>query len=269
VTGDVFFYEQLNGPGTLFRATGHTAGPWSPDAQHGGPPSALLGRAIERERPREDMMLARVAVEILGPVPIGELEVRCEVTRPGRSVEQVTATLSAGGRDRMTAVAWRILRTQSQTPAAAAPAVPAATDVDPGPGYLAAVEWRPVTGVFWEPGPCTMWARLRGAVVAGEEPSPLQRVLAAADSGNGVSSTLPMAEAYFINPELTVHLHREAVGEWILIDAVTTISAGGVGLATSVLSDTTGELGRGAQALLVGPRPSASRPPAAGLQGQA
>ena len=47
--------------------------------------------------------------------------------------------------------------------------------------------------------------------------SPLQRVLLVADSGNGASSELPISDFWFINPELTVHLHRPADGEWICL----------------------------------------------------
>jgi len=75
-----------------------------------------------------------------------------------------------------------------------------------------------------------------------------------ADSGNGVSAVLDMSRFWFINPELTVHVHREPQGEWLLLDACTTISAGGTGLATSRLSDRSGEVGRAAQSLLVGAR---------------
>jgi hypothetical protein len=79
-------------------------------------------------------------------------------------------------------------------------------------------------------------------------------VLATADSGNGVSWELDLGRWLFINPELTVHLHREAAGEWICLDAQTTISSGGAGLATSVLSDLAGPVGVGAQSLLVASR---------------
>jgi hypothetical protein len=82
----------------------------------------------------------------------------------------------------------------------------------------------------------------------------LQRVLALADSGNGVSSELDPREWWFINPELSVHLHREAEGEWVCLDAQTQVSEGGVGLATSVLSDARGPIGVGAQSLLVARR---------------
>jgi len=38
-----------------WRATEHTASPWSARAQHGGPPSALMSRAVQRCAPRDDM----------------------------------------------------------------------------------------------------------------------------------------------------------------------------------------------------------------------
>ena len=112
---DDCFYVPLSGDGSRWRATGHTAGPWDPTAQHGGPPSALLGRATERCAPRDDVVVARVSVELLGPVPVGELDLRVRVARPGRSVELVEAVLAAGGRDVARAWAWRVLRT-SATP---------------------------------------------------------------------------------------------------------------------------------------------------------
>jgi hypothetical protein len=92
---------------------------------------------------------------------------------------------------------------------------------------------------------------MRYPLVPDEETGPLERVLVVADSGNGLSSELDITRWIFINPELTVHLHRMAVGEWICLDAGTTISTGGAGLATSVLYDLDGAVGVGAQSLLV------------------
>jgi len=121
-------------------------------------------------------------------------------------------------------------------------------------GYLSAVEWRPVRGSFLVPGPAAIWARARYPLVPDEEPSGFERVLTIADSGNGASWELDLRHWMFINPELTVHLHREPVGEWICLDAQTAISPGGAGLATSVLSDLDGPVGVGAQSLLIAPR---------------
>ncbi|GAC1439476.1 MAG: thioesterase family protein [Mycobacteriales bacterium] len=242
-------------------STWHTTGPWDARFQHGGPPSALLGRAVEQTSPREDMMVARVTVEILGPIPVGELTVTATVVRPGRRVELVEATMSAAGRPVARAAAWRVMRSAAAGVASRHPLPPTLPAADPGlgtggwvDGYLSAVEWRFVRGHFTEQGPSSAWTRLRIPLVAGEEPSPLQRVLAVADSGNGISSELELTDWHFINPELTVHLHREAVGEWVCLDAATTISPAGAGLATSVLSDLTGPIGVGAQALLVAAR---------------
>jgi len=281
------FYLPL-GDGS-WRATSHTTGPWDPRAQHGGPPSALLGRAIQRCAPRDDMVIARFTCEILGAIPVGDVEVSARLTRPGRSVEFLEAVARAGGKDVARASAWRVLRTSSETipPQASPPDLPPGPDGPPPSGrgegylpadppggaagaapsgwvdgYLSAVEWRPVSGQFFELGPATVWTRLRYPLVPDEEPSSLERVLAVADSGNGLSGVLDITKWLFINPELTVHLHREAAGEWICVAAQTAISAGGSGLATSVLSDLDGQLGVGAQALLISPRPPGP-PPAA------
>lgn len=221
----------------------------------------MLGRAIELCKPRDDMIFSRFTCEILGPVPVGEVLVEARVVRPGRSVEMVEAVLSGGGRAAASARAWRVLRTEG-------PSVPADPVLPPGlpsrpmartpdgwvDGYLSAIEWRPVSGDFGVPGPATVWSRMRYPLVPGEEPTPLQRVLMVADSGNGLANELDIRKWQFINPELTVHLHRDAVGEWICLAAWTTISTGGAGLAASVLSDRDGAIGSGAQSLLVTPR---------------
>jgi hypothetical protein len=95
---------------------------------------------------------------------------------------------------------------------------------------------------------------MRIPVVEGEAPTPRQRVVVVADSGNGASNVLDWARYLFINTELTVHFIREPVGEWVLLDASTQIGDGGAGVAGSVLSDPDGPVARGAQALLIAPR---------------
>lgn len=207
------------------------------------------------------MMVVRFTCEILRAVPVDVLDVRARVVRPGRSVELLEAVAQAGGREVASARAWRVLRTDSKTvPAssAAPPPLPERALDGPPPGwvdgYLSAIEWRLIRGDLGVPGPATVWTRLRYPLVPDEEPSPLQRVLAVADSGNGLSNELDIRQWQFINPELTVHLHREAVGEWICVDAATTISTGGAGLATTALSDRDGPIGAGAQSLLISPR---------------
>lgn len=255
------FYEQLDD--STFRPSPHTAGPWDARHQHGGPPSALLGRAMERAARLGDAITARVTVEILGPIPVeADLELTAQSLRSGRSVELLSADLSAGGRVVATARCWRI-RTGSIPVTAPGDDVPemlpagiderVAGTVWDG-HYLSAVEWRFTAGHFLDTGPSTVWTRMRVPLLPDEEPSALQRVLTVADSGNGVSGELDPRRYLFINPELTVHLHRLPVGEWICLDARTTLQPHGVGLAETVLYDRDGRIGRGAQALLAAPR---------------
>lgn len=120
--------------------------------------------------------------------------------------------------------------------------------------YLRAMEWRFVRGSWLEPGPATTWARMRVSLVEGEEVSPLSRVLALADSGNGISAAIDFSRWVFINPDLSVYLHRLPEGEWVCLDAETTVEPAGIGLATSVISDQSGVIGRGMQSLFIGPR---------------
>jgi Thioesterase-like superfamily len=252
------FYEPLGGGGR-FRATEHSRGPWNPAHQHAGPPAALLGRALERCEPRDGMVLARLTYEILKPIPVAELEVRTRV-RPGRSVELLEGELRAGGEAVVTVRAWRILATEAPAAGDEPPLPPLPDEPTPLPaafadfGYGHAVELRFAAGGWDVPGPATVWSRLRVALVEGEEPTGLQRLLAVADSGNGVSGVLPLHEWLYINPELTVHLRRAPRGEWICLDAETSITHGGVGLARSTLSDEAGVVALGAQSLLVASR---------------
>jgi acyl-Coa thioesterase superfamily protein/acyl-CoA thioesterase superfamily protein len=251
------FYEPL-GDGR-FRSTVHTTGPWSASTQHLGPPSALMVRAMEQLPSAAPMMIARVVVEILGPVPVAEVSVTASVERPGRSVELLTASLSADGRVAARARAWRIVRSDTSSVAVDASSVlaPPSSGVVMGrpdgwgAGYLDVMEWRALSGSLGTPGPATVWGRQGVPLVGDEKPSGLQRLLVVADSGNGVSNRLDPRKWLFINADLTVHVYREPVGEWVALDAVTAIGPDGVGSAFSVLHDLTGPVGRGAQALLI------------------
>ncbi|MFD3743962.1 thioesterase family protein [Nocardia sp. NPDC058633] len=259
------FYRQDPADANRYLSTELTRGPWSPDAQHAGPPSALLGHVIERCEPRPGFQVGRVAVEILGPVPLAPLTAQAKVVRSGRSVELIEATLSSDRGLVMKANAWRIKLAE---PALDLPVefLPTGTrqlpdgdtaaqfPSDQAIGFHTGIEYRFAAGSFTEPGPAVCWIRLKYPIVAGTAPSPLERALAAADSGNGVSSVLDWSKYLFINTDLTVTLHRQPAGEWVCLDAVTYPQPHGIGLAESALSDETGPLGRSTQTLLLAPR---------------
>ena len=246
----------------LFRSTDHTIGPWSADSQHMGPPSGLLVRQLERSAPDVPSALARITVEVLGPVPIADLTVRSWVIRPGRAVALHGAELVAGDRPVVRASAWWIATGDTTEVAAGQPEPmppvasghPVETPEGWHIGYITAMEWVSLKGGLGQPGPATVWARQRVALVDGEEPSGLQRLMTVADSGSGVSNRLHPMEWYFINTELTVHLWRMPAGEWIGLDANTTIGPTGLGVGATVLHDEQGPLGRCTQSLLIRPR---------------
>jgi hypothetical protein len=262
--------------GERFVPTESARGPWDPEALHGGPVAALLARAVESVPTDEPMHVARLTVDLLRPVPLVPLSVSATVSRPGRKVQVVEAKISSGDRD----LAWaRALRIRLRPPGDVADALGASVgrapvpgtdpDAPPGPddGYespsplaqykafhSAGAELRYVAGAFAARGPATVWVRLNEPVVLGEEPTPLQRVAAAADFGNGVSSELDFAHYLFINPDLSVHLHRPAAGEWVCLEASTRLGSPGVGVAESRLWDVDGPIGRALQSLLIEPR---------------
>ncbi|WP_253258469.1 thioesterase family protein [Pseudonocardia sp. N23] len=254
-------------PGTgLFHATYSTTGPWFADAQHAGPPSALLVRAME-QRPQPDpevpLSLARVTTEVLGRIPAGDVEVRAQVLRPGRRIELLQAEMLAGGRMVLQARGWRFAPADTSevvvgtAPAIAGPEDAVLQDARPEgwlPGFMDMIEWRWLSGALGEPGPGRAWVRQRVPLVAGEEPSPLQRLVVAADSANGIAAPLDLRSWLFVNTELSLHVHRAPVGEWIGVDAATVIGPSGAGTVSAVLHDAAGHTGRATQALTVGPR---------------
>ena len=255
------FYEPVDEH--RFQATELTRGPWDPAAQHAGPPAALLGRELERCGARDGAQIVRVTVEILRPVMIGPMETQAQVLRPGRNIELLAGELRAGGETVLRANAWRMRTADVGVSVASSLARPPGPEVaetsadfpwSAAVGYHTAIEWRFVSGHFTRRGRATVWMRMRQPLVAGEPPSPLTRVLAAADSGNGVSAALDFSRYVFVNMDLTVALHRLPAGEWVCLDARSTIEPHGIGLAQSQLFDEQGPLGTGLQNLFVAVR---------------
>jgi len=249
--------------GDAFVASEHTRGPWSPQHQHAGPPAALIGRALSRAVAPEPFQLARITIDLLRPVPIGRLSVRVEPRRTTRRTRILAAVLSAEGVEVATASAIFLLQHLVALPELPPPPPPPTLPeslpafefpffADPV-GYHAAMEGRFAQGGFGQ-ARSSAWMRMRLPLVLGETPSPLERVLVAADSGNGITNVLDHARYTFMNPDLTVALHRLPVGEWVCLEAYTQPEDNGVGLAHSRLYDPRGPLGHAVQTLIIAAR---------------
>lgn len=247
--------------GRVFEPTELTRGPWDPNAQHGGSAAALI--AGELERIGDGRPFARIALHLMKPVPLTPLTLETEVVRDGRRARRLRADLKSG--EEMVCFGYAL---QIQGDSEPVPEVPLCGRIEQSPetgreaanftGYrmFAAdgIEVRFVKGALTEPGPATAWFRLRGPVIDGEPVTQLQRTMAAADFGNGISSAVRWDQFTFVNPELTVFMLREPAGDWIGNDAVTAIDPGGIGLADATLHDAHGPFGRALQSLYVAPR---------------
>lgn len=252
------YYEPLGED--RFASSPATSGPWSQQAQHGGPPAALLGRALESVEEGPDRVIGRFTMDLLGPVPVGELSVSTSVLRPGRSVSLRQAELADdSGRVVARAHGWAFPQGQgpggSGVPLEHGPSDGHREDPPAGwsSGYLDSVEWQWIEGAMSSPGTAVVWMRPLVPLVPGEDMTPLQRVLTCVDSASGVSAALDPAQWNFLNTELSVHVVRPSVGEWVCLRAETTIGPGSVGLAASEVYDELGLVARSAQALLVVP----------------
>lgn len=257
--GPESFYEP---EGASYRATALSRGPWHPDFQHGGPPSALLAHILEEEAGERaaSMQVARYCIELLKPVPVALLTPRVQVLREGKKVRIVSASLFHEEREVCRASALWIRATDLNYEAKGqdSPALNSPTQSTPHifsffrseHGYHTGMELRIERGEVGK-GPVAMWMRMRKPLLPGKAPTPLQRTAIAADSASGVSQVMDISRYTFLNPDLTIYLHRRAQGEWVWLDARTTAQPHGIGLADTLLHDERGPIGRSVQSLLI------------------
>ncbi len=252
------YYERLDEG--RYRSTVATRGPWSPDHQHAGPPAALLGGALA------DVLdvgrVTRVTFEVLRPVPITELTVTTSLDRPGRRVAMASGVLADDDGPVLLARAWAIREAdvplEADVAATMAPVGDGAAasffELPWDEGYHTSMELRTTRGDFTEAGDAAVWFRCLVDVTDDAPITPLQRVLAAADSGNGISARMDPNRWLFVNTDLNVHLADHPEGEWVGLDATTRFGPDGIGLATSTIHGEQGVIGAGSQGLLVEPR---------------
>lgn len=250
-----------------FASLAGTVSPWGPDLQHAGPVTGLLARAMDRLGPREGTRISQVRVDLLGPVPVSNVEVRAWVARPGRRIELLEAEMCAAGPDgAMRPVArssgWRLKTSDTRAAEHLADAPLEGTDrlereeAFPLPevwrsGFVATLDWRGASALGQREGPSHSWMRLRGALVEGEALTDFDRVMTIVDVANGVGARLDPAEWLFLNTEITVHLFRPPAGEWVGLRAESSVGPDGVATSAGVIFGLEGPVGRVAQNLLV------------------
>jgi hypothetical protein len=254
------YFERLDDH--RFRATRHTGGAWDLETQHIAPALGLLAHVVETDRDARrgpDLVVSRLSYDILGTVPIDEVEVVCDVVRAGRTIELVEAVLTHAGRAVVRLRAW--LMESRETDAVAG------TAHDPIPGPEELPPWDPTTvwrGGFIgsvevrraqrEPGRATYWVRTDLDLVAEESSSRLSRAAGLLDIANGMTVRAAPEDVLFPNLDLTAHLFAVPQGEWLGFDTRVSFGSHGVGLTTTAIHDERGPVGTSSQCLTVRPR---------------
>lgn len=244
-----------------FTPTRHVGGGWNPDEQHIAPAFGLLTHLVDadrRIRGRGDLVIGRVSFDILGALAMEAFEVRVKVIRPGRTIELVEASLAQGGRDSVLARFWLMQAGDTARMAGSAftPMPPleslASWEMEetwPG-GFVRSVEVRQASPVAGE---TRSWVRPRVALLEDADVGPVARLMGLVDVANGLCPRVSPAEVAFPNLDLTAHLFREPVGEWIGFDTKVSFGDHGIGATHSVIHDGKGPLALVSQALTVRP----------------
>jgi hypothetical protein len=247
-----------------WRATHHTSGAWRTDEQHIAPALGLLTHLVETDRVvrrGDDLVVSRLSFDILGTVPVAEVETSVRVLRPGRTIELVEATMSHGGRVALVLRAWLLQPGDTSTCVGSAlPAIPGPdetpawdpTSVWPG-GFIASVQ---VRRAQVEPGRARFWVRTDVPLVEDEPVGDLARFVGLLDISNGMTVRADPRELLFPNVDLTAHLFRQPRGPWVGFDTTVSFGPGAVGLTSSVLHDEHGPVGTSAQSLTLRPAPA-------------
>lgn len=278
MASDTAFYLPLACPDgadpsyEYFTPTEATMSVWSPELQHGGPPTGLLSRALINQVGGRDGYFSRVTTDILGAVGYGINRVRAQVIRPGRQISVIGAELDVAGPDgtfRTAARASAWLLSGADTTAISSspvePLRPLPDDLDVRVGMTLSTEG---SGVDWgtvgfigqvetanvagrNGATSALWIRPRFPLVAGEETSDLASAFTVIDVANGVGTQLNPQEWTWMNTDTTVHFIRPPRGTWIGLDSELSVGPNGFGATYCDLYDADGFIGRSAQTLLL------------------
>lgn len=260
-TNDKAFFHS---DGEWFVGNGVARGPWAEDACHGGPVAGLLARAVETITADSGKQLVRLTVSYRRPIPVAGFRIDTVIERSGRMATETMATLHDAN-DRICAIAHGLHLATGTFASLPTASIPPPSFEGAVAGEFADLEGRhelPYFGhgveVAYPPGqaggggPTTVWMRSL-PILEGDTMSPFQTVCPLADSGNGISRNAGLTDANFVNPDLTVALHRLPESAWIGSQAISFWQPSGVGMAHAMLFDRVGAIGAAVQCLVVRP----------------
>ncbi len=250
-------YFELRGNKVI--ASPHTAGPWDPTMQHGSAPTALLTHLAEAIPTDVPMMITRLTVDMKRPIPLGELDIRTEITRQGRNILAADISLIADEKEVCRAAILKVRESEFEMPGSVHP--PAA-NYPPSQNKHEVVRFKGFNdGVtIYEAGskPDHMrraaWFHIARPFFADQETTPTMRGAATGDYCNGFGSGLDFNVWTFINADLTIHFARKPVSDTIMLAANAWVGPEGRGIAYGELADEKGFFGRATQCLVIAKR---------------
>ena len=254
------YFERIDD--TRFRATEHVSGAWNEQEQHIAPALGLMAHVLEldlNQRREDQLHISSLHYDILGPVPVGEVDVVCRVVRPGRTIELVEVQLSYQDRTIVVLRSWLLAEFDTeQVQGSDLPPISGpesfepwdATSVWPG-GLIRSIEGR---REHQAAGRAQAWIRTPHALVADEPVSDTARFIGLFDVSNGVAVRAEPSEVLFPNVELTAQLFRDPTGEWVGYDTTVSFGPDGRGLTHTIIHDKSGPVGAVTQGLTVRPQ---------------
>ncbi len=257
--------------GDTFVPTENACSPWSTQSLHGGSAAALLAHGIEQAKADPALIPARMTIDLFRAVPRAPLRLHTTPVRTGRRIQALTVSLLAEDTEVARATALLLLPTEISIGESATflrdlpgnPNAIATTSLMPdearlstNPGLHTTVQARWVSEhPRGKGGRATAWLHFPLPFIAGRETTPLMRVAASSDLGNGIAHIRMDDGMGFINTDITLYLHREPDSDWICLDVASAAEPHGIGLIRGTVYDTAGPVGSLTEAILANPRP--------------
>lgn len=245
-------FEQSGG---LWRTSGYGMGPFG--GLHGGVVSGfLIGQMEELGRQRDWGQLVSATAYLIRPAPVEGLSTELAVLREGGRMITCENTLTAGGKLQAKASACFV----READLSGMPAEPDTQVFDPA--SLPRWEFEGVSGLLTyinsvdirDDGAGTKWLRPRVRLFA--ETTPFANAISFADFATLFTARdgeeEPRAGGW-PNADITLHVSRPPIGEWIGVKPVSNWYESGRGLTDTEIFDSHGLLGRACQSVVLLP----------------
>ena len=237
-------------------------GPWSPDACHAGPVTAVIAGAAEAIVP--DRQLVRLTINYLRPVAMDGFRVEARSEGGGRTAASTSVDVYDRN-DKLLATArgLHLVVHEIPTPPTVERRPPPLADarfdgfpvrkvVHNRPFFGSEVEIAYPQGHDHTPGPTTIWMKCR-PIVDGETTSAFQSACPLSDCASGFARNAEFVDISCVNPDLTVLLHRPPRSEWLASSGVSYWEPTGIGSSSATLYDEYGVIGSALQSLVIRP----------------